>query len=157
MSLNEPLLSPAALRILVGNSLYSIGGESAEKPIKKLLPQRKDYLVLLREEPREGDSQHLLLQGILNACKIVPDKLKVLSSFRHDADAHQLKELYQASFVILFGIEPGDIRLPVHFPYFQPQQHDGVTYLSSPGLADLENDKGAKKQLWESLRKALSL
>jgi DNA polymerase III psi subunit len=157
MSLNEQTLSPSALKILLGQSLYSIDREQPQKTDTASPVSKRKYLVLLSEAPDSNDTRQTLLQGILDACRIGASDVNIIPAFRQDGDANTLREIYGASFVILFGVEPGDIRLPVYFPHFQPQQHDGVTYLTSPGLTDLQNDKTAKKLLWESLRKALSL
>jgi hypothetical protein len=65
--------------------------------------------------------------------------------------------MYGASLVIMFGVEAADIRLPVFFPHYQVQGHDGVNYMSSPDLAFIENNKPEKQKLWQSLKKAFSL
>jgi hypothetical protein len=54
-------------------------------------------------------------------------------------------------------VEARDLKLPVFFPHFQVQGHNSITYISSPDLAVIENDKAAKHKLWQSLKKAFSI
>jgi hypothetical protein len=81
----------------------------------------------------------------------------MINAFRQDADYQALEAEYGAVFVIMFGVEARDLKLPVFFPHFQVQGHNSITYISSPDLAVIENDKAAKHKLWQSLKKAFSI
>jgi DNA polymerase III psi subunit len=59
--------------------------------------------------------------------------------------------------MMLFGYEPADIGLPIMFPAYQVQFHNGARYVWAPPLSELSNNKAAKGQLWQSLKNALSI
>ncbi len=153
----EPLLNPGALRMLYGDSLYSIDKQDKKHPAESSPTAKKKYLMLMREHVVPGDPLYVFLTGILNACKINVIEVNMISPFRQDADYQTLSDEYGASFVTMFGVEAADIKLPVFFPHFQVQNHNGVTYIGSPDLAVIENDKAAKQKLWHSLKQAFSI
>lgn len=59
--------------------------------------------------------------------------------------------------VILFGVLPLDIDLPMNFPEFQVQQFNKCTYLHAPALKTIERDKQLKARLWASLKQLFGL
>jgi hypothetical protein len=67
-----------------------------------------------------------------------------------------LKQQLQPKIILLFGVEPSAIRLPINFPAFRPQDFDGCTYLSTPGLDQLvpntDESKLLKSKLWVCLK-----
>ncbi len=157
MATTEPSLDLNALKMLFNQSLYSIDHQ-VKIPVRRQEDVvKKKYLVLMRESVAPGDPLYQFLTGILNACKIAVDETNMISAFREDANYQTLAERYGAGFVMMFGLEAEDLKLPVYFPHFQVQPHNGVTYISSPDLAIIENDKAAKQKLWQSLKKAFSL
>ena len=68
-----------------------------------------------------------------------------------------LKQQLQPKYVLLFGVEPGVIQLPISFPAFKEQPYAGSTYLFTPSLNQLnqENDeaKQQKRKLWDCLKR----
>jgi hypothetical protein len=157
MATTGPSLDLNALKMLYNDVLYSI--DKQVKPPSAALPAavKKKYLILLFEHAIPGDPLYQFLTGILNACKIGEADANIISGFRQDADHLSLQAEYGARFVIMFGVEAADLKLPVFFPHYQVQAHNGITYISSPELAVIENDKAAKQKLWQSLKKAFSL
>jgi hypothetical protein len=153
----KPLIDLNAIKTLYSRSLYSIDSYDTE-PVSKPAPvTRKKVLVLVREHIESGDPLYEFLKGILGACRLGMTDINLVSSFRQHEDYRQLVQQYGAAVVIMFGLEAADIRLPVFFPHYQVQNHDGVLYISSPDLAMIENDKPEKQKLWQSLKKAFSL
>ena len=67
-----------------------------------------------------------------------------------------LRQQLAPAFILLFGIEPVAIRLPINFPVFKIQTYDQCTYLSAPALDQLvqpsEDSKLLKSKLWVSLK-----
>jgi hypothetical protein len=67
-----------------------------------------------------------------------------------------LKKQLSPSILLLFGPEPTDIRLPIHFPHFKIQAYDQCTYLCAPRLSQLvqtgEENKLLKSKLWVCLK-----
>jgi hypothetical protein len=58
--------------------------------------------------------------------------------------------------VLLFGLDPTAIRLPINFPHFKQLTYDDCVYLSSPALDQLvpntEESKLLKSKLWVCLK-----
>lgn len=153
----EPSIDHNVLKTLYSSSLYSIDKNVKETVRKTEQVVKKKVLLLLHENLKEQDSLYSFLQGILGACRLKMDDVNLVPSFRQQDDYRRLAEKYGAAVVIMFGVEASDIQLPVFFPHYQVQLHDGVQYVSSPGLAVIENDKPEKQKLWQSLKKAFSL
>jgi hypothetical protein len=157
MATTEPSINLHAMKMLYNNSLYSIDQHIEKPAIQPSGILKKKYLILLRENIMPGDPLYQFLTGILSACKIPVANVNMINAFRQDADYQALEAEYGAVFVIMFGVEARDLKLPVFFPHFQVQGHNSITYISSPDLAVIENDKAAKHKLWQSLKKAFSI
>jgi hypothetical protein len=157
MAAEDEIIDVNTLRTLYSNMLYSIDKqEKKSEPEPEKISQKK-ILILLREHVLPGDPLYVFLQGILGACRLQMDDVNMIVSFRQDGDYQQLTSAYGSSFVLMFGVEAADIKLPVFFPHFQVQGHNGVNYIASPDLAVIENDKPSKQKLWQSLKKAFSI
>lgn len=135
------------------DGLYLIPEPGEAKPKKESWPVRK-YLVL-SSEPVEGTTLELLT-GIMQACRIQMGEVNVLT-FRGDMDYLTLLEKTGAGFVLLFGVEPGQIDLPLVFPHFQTQSFGSVTWVAAPDLSLLQHDKLMKSKLWLCLKEAFSI
>lgn len=157
MATTEPLLNLSAMKLLYNNSLYSIDQQVKTPAIQPSGIVKKKYLILLRENVIPDDPLYQFLTGILTACKIPVANVNMISAFSQDADYQTLEAEYGAVFVIMFGVDAADLKLPVFFPHFQVQGHNSITYISSPDLAVIENDKAAKYKFWQSLKKAFSI
>ncbi|HLO82660.1 MAG TPA: hypothetical protein VK166_16960 [Chitinophagaceae bacterium] len=157
MAADDEIIDLNTIRTLYSNKLYSIDKQEkkSEPASEKISP--KKILILLREHVIPGDPLYIFLQGILGACRLQMNDVNMIVSFRQDGDYQQLISAYGASFVLMFGVEAADIKLPVFFPQYQVQGHNGVNYISSPDLAIIENDKPSKQKLWQSLKKAFSI
>jgi DNA polymerase III psi subunit len=113
-----------------------------------------DVLVFHHQAQKElPPSQFSLLEAILNACKLNSTQVKIYSKDDvKQTPLNTILEKYQPEKIILFGVDPAAIGLPIHFPVFQIQQYQQVQYLHSPSLTELENDKQLKIQLWQKLK-----
>jgi DNA polymerase III psi subunit len=115
--------------------------------------KREVLICIATFENKLKPEKEALLNAILSACKLDPTQLLICtdqeqlhSSFLSIVEAHQ------ANKVILFGLDPAHIGLPIHFPLFQIQSFQGVQYLHAPSLDALEIDKQMKMQLWQKLK-----
>ena len=68
-----------------------------------------------------------------------------------------LKEEIKATIVLLFGVAPGTIDLPLAFPFYQLQKYNNQQYLYAPHLKELMSNKEEKTKLWNSLKIVFSL
>ncbi len=98
-------------------------------------------------------NQQALLDAILGACKLTATQVKIASMYEiNNTPLPQLLEKYQPKKIILFGVAPASIGLPIHFPLFQIQSYQQVQYLHAPSIPELENDKQLKISLWQKLK-----
>ena len=71
-------------------------------------------------------------------------------------DMSTIKQELNPNNIILFGVEPTDLKLPLNFPHFKIQNYDDVAYLSVPPFEALnvENEEGKllKTKLWVCLK-----
>lgn len=104
-------------------------------------------------QPELPSTQFILLEAILSACKRNTTEVKIYSKADIQIAAlSSLIEKHEPQKIILFGVDPAAIGLPIHFPVFQIQAYQQVQYLHAPSLQELENDKQLKIQLWQKLK-----
>lgn len=150
---DEARILPAQLSEWYPKGIYLIPEEGSPVPAKTGLAKKR-YLALSREAVA-GETLELL-NGIIQACKIDLADLHMLHWDQKEAYA-ALLERTGSSFILLFGVEPADIDLPLVFPHFQTQQFAGATWVASPDLHILQNDRLMKSKLWLCLKQAFSI
>lgn len=103
----------------------------------------------------------VFLTSILKACKLKLDDIAIFNIQRTPVDYNYLKDTALARHVLVFGIEPTDIKLPFIIPHFQVQQYAGCTIVIAPGLSlmNKSNAEGKllKTKLWMSLQRCFNL
>jgi hypothetical protein len=104
------------------------------------------------------DNELTFLTGILGACKLTLADVAIVN--RHTIPEVAYKELlthFSSKVVLLFDVEPADFGLPMSFPLYQLQAFAGNTFLYSPSLKQLENDRVEKSKLWVCLKRLFNL
>lgn len=179
MDINHIQLSPASLAGLYKNHLVATGTTSpaevspvavtepslakeitpvvavAPTPVKALGNNVQKVLVLVRytDVVFLPDEELKFLTGILAACKLSMADVSIVNLDRAPGTGYKdLLSQFQSSRMLLFGIEPGDISLPLSFPEFQLQAFNGCTYHWCPDLGKMENDRTLKTRLWNNLK-----
>lgn len=120
----------------------------------------KNILLLLnnRSIVHLPDEDLVFLTGILAACKLSVGDVTILNVANYPSIAYQpLLKRFSSEKVLLFDVPPESLDLPISFPHFQLQNFAGVTYLSSPSLNEISNDKMLKTQLWNCLKTLFSI
>lgn len=116
--------------------------------------QKRDILVIVNAQQPMTEKQNTFLQSILNACKLESSLVNIIHTASSQfGDYKKLSNTFGAKKVLIFGIEPSSISLPMNFPAFQLQVFQKVEYLWSPSLEELETDKAKKLSLWNALQK----
>lgn len=161
----ENLRLPAALvHALYRNSLVdtapaqpAIPGKPGEHIPVKYLGNNARRILILVNEPADlyvSDADLQFLTGILGACKLGMADVALIN-------INQVAAIFpfglNADKVLLFGVEPATINLPVYFPHYQVQSHGPQQFLAGPPLHELAGNKQLKQQLWESLKKLFNL
>src|SRR5262249_17521429 len=104
------------------------------------------------------DNELAFLTGILGACKLSIMDVAIINLNNHaDASHKELVSFFKSKTVFLFDIEPAAFGLPVNFPHYQLQLFSNSSFLYSPSLKELENDKLQKSKLWVCLRRLFNV
>ena len=130
-----------------------------EVPLVKFLGNNLKKIVIVVNQPSEVflPEKHLeFLSKILVACKLNIGDVAIVNEGDKFVDIAMIKQELKPNNIILFGIEPTYLKLPLNFPHFKIQNYDEVAYLSVPGFEALnvENEEGKllKTKLWVCLK-----
>lgn len=173
-SLNHIHLSPETLVSLYKDHLVLTGdvpvkqpviAESrmeaeAVKPALQFDGQNRRHITLLLASPLTSGHTSFLA-NILKACRLGFDDTAILNMKGENISLTEIKSQLTPSIVLLFGISPLDISLPVNFPHFKIQAYDSVQYLYVPELKKMveetEEAKLLKSKLWLCLKELFQL
>ena len=146
-------LTSALIQEWYPKGLYIINEKSASET-PEVKPERRKFLVISSEEL--SSQLYELIAGIIGACKVDMNHVNIVH-FSNNQDYKSLLEKYGASFILMFGIEPLQLDLPIVFPNFQLQNFSNASWISSPDLSVIHNDRLMKTKLWLCLKQAFSL
>ena len=123
---------------------------------EKIIP--KDVLIVVKSTAKNvPEKQVLFLTAILKALKLVLKDVHLITDKNENYGTYkEINARYSPKKIILFGISPSDIALPMHFPTFQVQAFENKKYLCSPTLEEIEDNKSIKLTLWQSLQQLFS-
>lgn len=143
----------------------SLSPEKTGEPVSasgwKWLGDNKKNILVIVQYP---DAIHLpdtsldFLTTMLAACKIGLADVAILNLNNHpEASYKELTSFFKSKIVFLFDAEPAAFGLPMSFPHYQLQAFANATFLYSPSLTELENDKLQKSKLWVCLKRLFNL
>ena len=125
----------------------------------KFLGNNLRKIVIVVDHPAEVflPEKHLeFLSKILAACKLNIGDVAIVNEGFNFVDIATLRKELKPQYVILFGIDPTELKLPLNFPHFKIQKYDEVAYLTVPPLdalnSDTEEGKLLKTKLWVCLK-----
>lgn len=166
-------MPPALLASLYKDSL--VGGRSPtpetmplatsptgvkEKTTPSLGGFGRSVLILVSHADAEviPDGELAFLTNILKACRLGLDD--VLIANIHGSDPEGRKSLLderKPAHLVLFGMPPTEIPLPMSFPALKVQRHGSSQYLHAPALHDLQTDDKGKRSLWVALKQMFGI
>ena len=104
------------------------------------------------------DEELDFLTGILGACRLNLADVAIVNTNNHpEASYKELTHFFKSKIVFLFAIEPAAFGLPMNFPHYQLQAFAGNSFLYSPSLKELENNRVEKSKLWVCLKRLFNL
>jgi hypothetical protein len=151
----EPIAEKVAERITEASPV-----KTAEPAAYKILGNNKKQITVVVNCPNdvfvpEADLQ--FLTKMLGACKLNMADVAIANHATAAIAIERIKVQLQPKYVLLFGVEPGTIQLPISFPSFKEQPYAGTTYLFTPALSELnletEDAKVLKRKLWDCLKR----
>lgn len=124
------------------------------KTAEKLAGSPVDTVVVAPADGKKLPPQQLdFLNNIMKACKLEQEDYAIITNNPADLPDYQATfSQFKQKQLILFGIDPAAIGLPINFPHFQVQSFQQVRYLAAPKLDVIEVDKALKMQLWQCLK-----
>jgi hypothetical protein len=131
---------------------------STSAPLKFLGGNRRNITLLVNSTgtPFLPDNHLAFLTKILAACHLTIADVAIVNHAAAAVTITALRQQLQPKTVLLFGLEPTTIRLPINFPVFKLQSYDDCTYLSAPALdqlvPDTDESKLEKSKLWVCLK-----
>ena len=151
----EPVVEKAPEKIIAAPPV-----KAAEPAAYKILGNNKKQITVVVNCPNdvfvpEADLQ--FLTKMLGACKLNMADVAIINHATAAVAIERVKLQLQPNYVLLFGVEPGTIQLPISFPSFKEQAYAGTTYLFTPALSELnletEDAKVLKRKLWDCLKR----
>jgi len=131
----------------------------AEPQGYKFLGKNNRRITIIVDTPGAAflsDPQLEFLTKILEACRMNIGDVAIVNHHAVPVAIAALRQQLQPQNILLFGIEPTAIRLPINFPEFKIQPYDQCTYLSAPPLqqlvANTPDAKLLKSKLWVCLK-----
>jgi hypothetical protein len=125
------------------------------------LGQNQQGIVLLVQAPDSlylPDNELDFLMGILTACRLTMADVALVNLHRHAGlDYQALAKATNAAKVLLFGLGPEDLQLPLSFPPYQIQRYNNQVYLAAPPLPQLQADRMEKSKLWACLKQVFGI
>ncbi len=104
------------------------------------------------------DNELAFLTGVLGACKFSLADVAIVNLAHYPGASYkELTAFFKSKIVLLFDVEPASFGLPMSFPHYQIQPFSNNSFLYSPSLKDLENDKVEKSKLWVCLKRLFNL
>jgi hypothetical protein len=156
MNLNNIQLKTHMLADLYRDSLVETSTTSVpdSSRINYLGNNQKNILVIVTHTsvPYLPDNELSFLTNVLAACKLSLADIGIINHAGAAIASLQDVVNAEANTVLLFGVQPLSIGLPINFPAFQLQPFNKRTYLYAPGLSEIEADKALKTKLWSSLK-----
>jgi hypothetical protein len=120
--------------------------------------QRKILLLVAEKEAIYlRDDQLNFLLGILSACSLTMADVMLVNQYQHNVDYGLLTVQFEPEKILLFGVAPSAIGLPLNFPQYQVQRFNNQVYLYAPSLSVLEKDRMEKSKLWTCLKQIFNI
>lgn len=138
-----------------------IYGNEATVPVwKSLGSNEKNILIIVSYPDSVFSPDHDLnfLTGVLGACKLSLADVAVVNRFHYpEAGYKELMSFFNSRVVLLLGVDPAAMGLPINFPQYQLQAFQNNTFLFTPPLEEIEKDKLEKSKLWVSLKRLFNV
>ena len=104
------------------------------------------------------DDELGFLTNMLTACKFGLADVAIINLNTIGNPSYKtIFEKFKPEIVLLYGTDPAMLNLPVSFPHFQVQSFNNYTFLFTPALHEIQEDKILKSKLWVCLRRIFNV
>ena len=135
-------------------------GKRIAEQIHFLGDNKKNILILVNYAHVNylPDEELDFLTNMLSACKLSLTDVAIMNLYKTANPSYKdISGKINSSTILLFGTAPSMLELPVDFPHFQIQSFNNNTFLYTPPLENIKDDKILKSKLWVCLRKIFNL
>ena len=166
MSLDNIQLPAIVLHDLYKNSLVDLDTNTVKKIPKKtpgiaFLGNNQKQITIIASDDTTiylPDEELNFLMGILNACKLTMADVALVNMAKTDAVTYsEIEQELNTGTMLLFGVTPLQLGLPLQFPHYQVQKFNNLVYLAAPALTTIAADKVEKTKLWNCLKQIFSI
>jgi hypothetical protein len=166
MSIDNIQLTPFLIQELFKKSLVESSGPEPAKNQEQISSfsilghNRKKIIILVCNEDTLylPDEQLNFLMGILSACSLTMEDVAIINTNKNkNINYKAIEQELTGERIILFGVTPAQISLPIEFPHYQIQRFNGQTYLAAAPLPEIQDNKGEKAKLWNCLKQIFSI
>ena len=166
MSLDNIQLPVIVLQDLYKNSLVELDSGKVENTIEKsagipFLGNNERQVTIIANDTTSiylPDEELNFLMGVLSACKLSMADVALVNIAKAGALTYsKIEEELNAGTILLFGVEPAQLQLPLQFPQYQIQKFNNQVYLAAPALTIIAADKAEKTRLWNCLKQIFSI
>jgi hypothetical protein len=166
MSLDNIQLPAIVLQDLYKNSLVDLNTSAIKKASKKttaipFLGNNQKQVTIIATDTSSiylPDEELNFLMGILSACKLSMADVALVNIEKAGAITYtEIEQHLNTGTMLLFGVTPSQLQLPLQFPHYQVQKFNGLVYLAAPALTSIASDKVEKTKLWNCLKQIFSI
>ncbi len=157
---NETIITETAIAEVSKKEKIEVVDTTPASQWKSLGSNHNNILIIVNnhEAVYLPDNELAFLTGILGACKLNLADVAIVNLNNHpEASYKELTSHFKSKIVFLFDTEPAAFGLPMSFPHYQIQAFAGSSFLYSPSLKELENDRVEKSKLWVCLKRLFNL
>lgn len=108
-----------------------------------------------------ADPELELLSKMLQAVKLSLADIALINTAKQSISWNEVINDMPAKAVILFGVEPSSIGIPMRLPHFRVHRWNDASFVHSPSLADINapspDQTKWKKDLWKALQEVFIL
>jgi DNA polymerase III psi subunit len=120
-----------------------------EKPIQYYQPKQKVIIILTSLNPADSE----LLGKILGAVKLDLQSVDIIELDKNqEVNLSQIFIQKSVNQVVIFGINLSKVSLDIKLTPYQILEKQGIKFIYSDSLTDIQNDIPKKKALWGSLK-----
>lgn len=135
----------------VDTTLLSVKNTEMQSQITASYYQPKQKVIIILTSLNPVDSE--LLGKILGAVKLDLQSVDIIELAQNKSvDLSQIFTQKSVNQVITFGINLSELKLNVSLTPYQILEKQGIKFIYSDSLSDIQNDIPKKKALWGSLK-----
>ncbi len=122
--------------VLSDNNISTVAETPSTKVSFNVLGHNQQGIIIVVADDETlylPDEQLNFLMGILTACKLTMQDVAIINIKKNKNVSYQnITGELKAKKILLFGVEPELLSLPLQFPAYQLQSYNNQVYLSSP-------------------------